>query len=133
MSFLAALGNLLQYTRAPVKWMIGELMRRKEYGEIDFLRAFTQAEDTGSAQPEAWREAVLESQMPLTMEEKKLLADLADVLGAAEIQSQLQGIELCRILLNEHLIQAKEYRDKHSKLYRTLGALAGALAAIILM
>ncbi len=132
-SLLGAFKHQLEYTLSTIERIGYELNMREEYLKIDILPAFLEAVEQGTPVPNAWRQASNGTQMLLTKDERTLLADLADIIGAAELHGQLNGIEYCKLVLEDHLKLARTEKENRTKLYQTLGMLAGAVIAVVLI
>lgn len=81
-----------------------------------------------------WEEAVRKWECPFFKEEeRKLIVSVGENLGRSGTEGQLRFIEMARYELSGIISRAEEESIRKGKLYRSLGALSGALAAVILI
>lgn len=81
-----------------------------------------------------WEEAVRKWECPFFKgEERKLIVSVGENLGRSGIDGQLRFIEMARQELSGIISRAEEENVRKGKLYRSLGALSGALAAVLLV
>ena len=69
----------------------------------------------------------------LTVQDKKLICDLSDKLGAYESSRQIDEIKMTKSLLSDQLINAKKDVADNSKTYRAMSFFAGVVIAILLV
>ena len=60
------------------------------------------------------------------------LLSLANIIGSSDSDGQLSAISMVEELLKRQRAEAQEAKEKKGRLYRSLGALAGAGMVIIL-
>lgn len=60
------------------------------------------------------------------------LLSLANIIGSSDTDGQLSAISMVEELLKRQRAEAQEAKEKKGRLYRSLGALAGAGMVIIL-
>lgn len=60
------------------------------------------------------------------------LLSLANIIGSSDTHGQLSAISMVEELLKRQRAEAQEAKEKKGRLYRSLGALAGAGMVIIL-
>ncbi|MCX7773332.1 MAG: stage III sporulation protein AB [Clostridia bacterium] len=87
--------------------------------------------DAGSA----WREAVQseKDQLPLEASDWEMLSDFGEMLGKSDRQLQESVLEMEKEKISAMEKKAREVMETKGKLYRTLGALSGAAAVILLI
>ncbi len=61
------------------------------------------------------------------------MASLADIVGASDTEGQLSALEMIETLLQKQRNEAISAQQKKGKLYRSLGALAGASMVVLLL
>lgn len=83
--------------------------------------------------PSSWRGAVENCANVFGKEETRLLSALGDVLGATDLDSQLTALSYTKEQLEHRLGLARQDKQKHGKLYSTLGVLIGLAIVIILV
>lgn len=71
--------------------------------------------------------------MNLLPEDLELMASLADIVGASDTEGQLSALEMIETLLQKQRNEAISAQQKKGKLYRSLGALAGASMVVLLL
>jgi len=81
----------------------------------------------------SWRVALKKQIVTLGKEEAAIIGSLGDVLGQSDLESQLAAISLARAQLEQRIDGAREKVSAQSSLYRSIGALGGVAAAIILI
>lgn len=123
----------LQYLQPTVWALVDSAGSVEQLRRIDWLSECHRAMEDGIPFPQAWRGALTRDCGALGEEEAALLAALADTLGATDLQSQLTALAYTRSQLEGRLALAREYREKHRRLYNALGALSGAAVMIILL
>ncbi|MBC8584195.1 stage III sporulation protein AB [Youxingia wuxianensis] len=128
---LCTIADQLSYSLAPLDEIVGDLVKRGSFSQLFFLQSCQEFCISGLPFPTAWRKAVEENRDQLEEEDKGVLAGLADTLGQYDVGGQLTRIEHTKSLLQLRLNEAREKCTTHSKLYRTLGILAGAFFIII--
>ena len=82
---------------------------------------------------EIWSQALNECLPMLNWTDRESMLALGAVLGRYDAESQKQMIEHVRMRLEESLAEAKKECRSHGKVYRTVGATAGALLVILLL
>ena len=97
---------------------VGELCREAvEKGELSFY--------------EAWDKAVSDNHGSLTDADISVLSRAGHILGTCDCEGQLSAIALLCNEADKLIEEAKEQYIAKGKLYRALGAVAGALLAVI--
>lgn len=127
------LADRLRYLQPSMSSLIESAGSSPELGKLPYIAACRAQMRRGESFPVAWRSAVEKHPGALKSEEIRLLSSLADVLGATDLESQLTALDYTREQLRRCYAQACSDRDKHQKLYGTLGVLAGIGIAIILI
>ena len=99
-----------------------------------FVERYGRLSDEGMSLPEAWKRAVAESRdrMCLEREETRIIAELGEIFGRYDVQGQIRAIESRTAQLETLLSRADRCREQKTPVYRTLGVLAGAAAAIVI-
>lgn len=112
--------------------LIGRAAGAAEFSNLTFLLICEAKMQAGENFPESWREAVAEDASMLGKEAAPIVSQLAGVLGASDLESQLAALDHGIALLESRLREAREYARIHKKLYRTLGVLTGLMIAIVI-
>ena len=131
--FLHLLSERLSYTLCPVQELFAELAGEPLLRELDYIAACSRRLQAREPFPEALRESVLESRLPLNERDREVLVSLCPIIGASDVENQLSGLALIRANLSGQAGQAREQVQRRARLYRSLGVLAGAAMAILLL
>ena len=81
---------------------------------------------------QSWRQSVEETFPMLRDEEKKTVAELGEVLGQYDAQTQVQALKLAGERLAGFYLAAREERGSLGKVYLALGV-AGGLATVLVL
>ena len=133
---IALLGHFhdrLRYLSPTMTGLIESACAAEGTGNIPYLTGCRERMGRGLPFPDSWKAAVAAHPGALGREETGLLAALGDVLGATDLESQLAAVAYTRQQLELRLDIARQYRDRHHKLYGTLGVLTGIAIVIILI
>lgn len=130
---LGYLSDRLKYLAPSVLSLLEGACASRQFEALAFPRRCRELTGEGLPFPIAWRKAVEENRSRLGDEEAGILAGLADVLGCADLESQLASIRYTRELLMIRLEHAREREKTYSKLYRTLGVLSGLAVAVLIL
>jgi stage III sporulation protein AB len=128
-AMLGALGEELSYNQTPLRTAAERLSRRSAGAARDFLHAACTYMEAGLPPPESWARAA-EELRAFEKTDRQELASLAYFLGGSDIEGQRATIGRCLRALEERRHYAVEKRDRLSKVYRTLGVLAGMAAVV---
>jgi stage III sporulation protein AB len=132
-ALLGYLSDRLRYLRPTVAELIDSACELESLAENRFLPLCRDEMHRGASFPSAWRTALSERPGALGVEEAALLSGLGQVLGSADLDSQLDALACARSRLEAHIAEAEERRDKHGKLYRSLGVLTGVGIVVLLI
>lgn len=80
---------------------------------------------------EAWDRALSENTEYLAAEDIALLRRTGSILGSCDCDGQLSSLSLCCAEADRLAAEAEEQYRSKGRLYRSLGAIAGALIAVI--
>lgn len=124
----------IRYKRETVLRLVEEAESSSSCRRLEFLSAVRERLLFSGDFPLAWRESVLEW-LPdfLKPEDKAILLETGDFLGGSDIDGQLSNLQIKKEAASKLLDAAKEERKRKSKLFRSLGVLGGAFAAILLV
>lgn len=83
----------------------------------------------------AWNKAVnsIDSTKGISSTDKAILCEFGRGLGTSDIEGQISHCELATISAKKQLQDAYTQKDTKTKLYKTLGTLAGIAAALLLI
>ena len=133
MALLAELYGRLEYLQPTVQGLIGYLAGQERFAHLTFLKTCSVAMLEGETFSASWQAALDEYSHMLGKEEVAILADLGGVLGQSNLENQLNAITLVRQRLDVRIHEVREKVVTQGKLYRSMGILGGAAAAIILI
>lgn len=120
----------LRFKSPTVYEIVRELREDGRFEEFDFLSEIS--EDVPFRQ--SWRNAVRKNPpRGMTKSDAELLVDVGTQLGTSDTESQISNLGLQRTELMSALSDAEADYRKKSKLYRSMGVLAGAFISIMLI
>lgn len=140
---LKALRNMLEALRLMVRYEaleVTEMARRLNEGElsgkIEFISPLcgliqSQVETGSMTFSEAWSKAVNENSGAFSDDDKALILRVGNVLGSCGCDGQLSALSLACEETDRLITDAEEQYRSKGRLYRALGAIAGALIAVI--
>lgn len=125
----------LHYQNLPTGELIRTLSEQQACAELPFLKECRTGLEQTSHFPSVWRKSVegTKGKLSLLPEDIDILLSLADIVGASDVEGQLTALDMVETLLKKQREDALMAREKKGKLYRSLGALAGASMAIFLL
>lgn len=138
---LENIGALLEIFSVSIRFKHETVLRLIEEAEsssscnrLGFLSTVRERFIASGNFPLAWKESVLEW-FPnyLKPEDKTLLLEIGDFLGGSDIDGQLSNLQIKMETASKLLHEAEEEKKRKSKLFRSLGVLGGAFAAILLV
>lgn len=123
---------LLRCKSATVYEIAETLAADERFSEFTFLKRLTAEKDKPFR--ESWCRAVSEN-VPRSLKkaDTEILLDIGRRLGTTDLEGQLGAVRLWQSELSSAAASAEEDFAKKGKLYRSLGALAGAFIAIMLI
>lgn len=133
LSLLGQVSDRLRYLQPSMYSLLEYLCGSSQFEKLPYPGRCRVLVREGTPFPDAWKQAALESGSTLGKEEAELLAGLGDVLGRADLDSQLAAIACARDLLQVKLEEARTAEHTYGKLYRTLGVLSGVAVVIVLL
>lgn len=128
-SFLGELSARLRFQMQPAGELIALFCRQLPFAQLPCLRQF--ALDGGKF-PQGWQQAVKSCGGDLLPGDREILCRLSGILGAYELQAQLEEIAQLRAQLEEAASQAAQLAERENKLYTSLGPLVGLALCIVL-
>lgn len=133
--FLSRLGAYLGMEKLTTPELFSRLAESESLAELTFLdhTATELKEDVNF--PRVWQKCLAECQPELALsgEDLRPLYGLGELIGAYDAQSQQEGIETTRTLIQEQLTAAQEQYRQNGRLSRSLGLLSGVAAAILIL
>lgn len=109
--------------------LIEELGREAAFRSLPCLQLFLQR---GEIFPKGWRAAVMDCGGELQRADREVLSRMESILGAYELQIQLEELSRLRAALERSAGQAAGEEERERKLYTSLGPLAGLALCILL-
>lgn len=121
----------LRYGMLPTGELITQLSEQEAFQSFSFLTECRAKMEQGMSFPAAWRESVEAfGGGALAAADKRVLSGIAEILGGSDALSQISALELTEAMLKQNLSEALTDKNTRGKLYRSLGLLLGAGAAI---
>lgn len=145
LSGLKALRNMLEalrlmerYEALEVTEMVRRLCEGDMYADVGFiapLNVLMQSEvETGSMTfSEAWNKAVDENRGAFSDDDRALICRVGNMLGSCSCDGQLSALSLACEETDRLIADADEQYRAKGRLYRALGAIAGAVIAVIVL
>lgn len=125
------LRDRLKYLRPSVSALIEAAAESGEFEALKFLPACNARMKSGLGFSESWRLSVAEEAPALGRDALPAVQSLAGVIGASDIDSQLSAIDYGISVLEDRLEQARQKAAGKSRLYGTLGLLAGLGVSVL--
>ncbi len=123
---------LLRYKSSTVYEITDFLVRNERFADFRFLSNITVNENASFQQN--WSNAI-KTTPPSNLKESDLeiLADIGKKLGTSDMEGQLSMLSLQRAELETLISSVEAECERKSKLYRSLGVLAGAFISVMLI
>ena len=133
MLFLTGLSQELSFSLSEPQDLIGRLAGFHEFAKTDYIADTAQRLRHGERFSEAWAKALGASEVPFDDEDRRILLLVGGILGASDLESQLNGLSHCAEQLKMRLRADQPKVEERSKLARTIGLLAGVCLAVLLL
>lgn len=130
--FYGYMHDRLKYLQPSVNSLIEQAANTREFEDLKFLPYCREKMREGKDFPESWRSSVYSVDIVLSEDITKIILNISNILGTADLDSQLAAITYDRSRLEQRLTEARDYADKHRKLYQTLGVLSGLWLVILI-
>lgn len=130
-SIFTQLKSRLNFTLAPPLQLLSQLSLKKG-GECEALVLDAIAKCKVGGFKSGWSKSVSEFN-GISAEERSLLLELGDILGAFDAATQTRGLELLIEKAQFELNRAREESEKNGRLYITLGALCGTAVTVLVL
>jgi stage III sporulation protein AB len=127
--FLSAAQTEIRFAALPVEQIV-----QRHGGEIEFLRICGDCCKTDISFLSAWKTGVQSGTKGrgFLAGDIGLLYGFGEGFGASDTEGQLSHCALYSELITENLKNAREEKNRKSKLYQTLGVFSGMAAALLL-
>lgn len=127
--FLSAAQTEIRFSGLPVERIV-----QRHGTELEFLRICGETCAQGGFFTSAWQAGVARGTKGrgLLSEDVALLNGFGEGFGASDVDGQLAHCALYTQLIGERLKNAREEKEKKSKLYQMLGIFSGMVAALVL-
>lgn len=126
---------MIRYEAPEVSEIARRLSEDDNFHELGFLRllpGYAEAALSGGGTfREAWTRALSEERGYLSEEDISLLERTGSILGSCDCEGQLSKLSVCSAEADRLCEEAREQYSAKGRLYRSLGAIAGALIAVI--
>lgn len=123
---------LLRFKASTVYEITEYLVKNGRFSDFDFLGCITPDKDVSFQQN--WHNAIeANPPMSLNRNDLEILADIGKNLGTSDMEGQISMLSLQRAELETLISYAEADCEKKSKLYRSLGVLAGAFISVMLI
>ena len=125
---------MIEYENADVWKIADKLSKNERISELTFLACFYENTEPQEEFGQIWEKSLNNCQYRfLDDEDLDFIRDIGRKLGKSDLKSQLNTIDYERSELKILMRSADENFLRKAKLYRSLGVLTGAFAAIMLL
>ena len=129
---LSVIYNEIKYISLPAVQLVDLLSTKSELKELKFVRACRRYLNEGYAFPESWKKSLsASSSCSLNRSDTELIISFGENFGTTDNDGQLSKCALYLELLKSNYNEAVNNYSRYSKLFKSLGVLAG-LSVIIL-
>lgn len=129
---LSEISELIRCYSFTLSEISAKLSENNDFAQLRFIKSLSEEIKKNSSFPDAWKKAV-EDDNALSNEEKKLLYEVGMALGTTDIEGQVSALEFF-ILQAEKMAEEENERYKvKGKMYRSLGAVFGAMIGILII
>jgi stage III sporulation protein AB len=126
--------TLIKYENAPLRDIFERLTTDGRLYELTFIPFVIQGMDEGESFAESFKSAISRFNPPgLSLRDREIIAGIGSVLGVTGAEGQIASLSVYQSELETAACNAREVLVKKSKLYSSLGLLAGAFIIIILI
>jgi stage III sporulation protein AB len=129
-SLIALLERYLVFTMASPGGLWSSWLPGGEDGDCDYVREAQSRVARGEDFDSAWRSAVWQSAAPLGAQDRELVSQVGDILGASDLETQRGQLALLKERLQARLDEARNSAQTGAKLCTTLGTLLGLAFAV---
>jgi stage III sporulation protein AB len=124
---------LIKYKNSPLREIFLTLSGDTRLRDLTFIPKTLEYMETESFS-DSYKKAVTEYQgLGLSLRDREIIGGIGQILGVADSESQVAGLALYRAELESAFNTAYDEYQKKSKLFSSLGLLAGVFLVIILI
>lgn len=129
--FLNFTETQIRYSSCSLSQIMSGFMQDRKIGNM--LRSCVDEMNNGKVLYEAWNNAVngAAQEYGLKKEDEAVIKSFGDELGNSDVDGQIMNCRLNRELMTTRLNNAREERQKKSKLYVLLGVFGGTLFVLL--
>lgn len=129
---------MIRYEALEVTDIVERISASRSFPDLAFIPALKSGceryMETGEYTfSEIWDKALYENKGAFTDEDAALLSGVGGILGSCDCEGQLSAISSACAEADRLIIQSAEQYAAKGRLYRALGAIAGALIAVIII
>lgn len=128
---LSVIYNEIKYISLPAVQLVDLLSTKSELKELKFIRSCRRYLNEGDPFPESWKKSLSASTSSLNRRDTELIISFGENFGTTDNDGQLSKCALYLELLKSNYNEAVNNYSRYSKLFKSLGVLAG-LSVIIL-
>ena len=136
-SALLTLKSEIQYARTPLAEAFAYTAALAEPPANTFFQAMSEqlTQHNGESAAQVWDESLrsLRSTTLLADEDFRRFSLLGQSIGCLDSQTQAEGLDAAMHHIDERVQALRNHGDKHARMYRSVGALLGALLVIALL
>lgn len=130
-SALSIFRSKIEFTYEPIKDIFEEISKVIYQDNENIFKFFCESKIQDVTI--AWNEAVQNTKLEFTNDDKEILIVLGKMLGKTDKTGQISQIDLVDNFLDKQILDSEEEKRKNEKLYKTLGIIGGLIIAIILV
>ena len=130
---ILAIVNRLSFTLASPEILIAEMAYESQFKRCDYLSLASEEISKGSEFIDGWKNSVSKSNSCLSHDDRAILAQVGDILGCSDIDTQLGNLNLLIQRLKFAADGARERSASDCKLAKTLGALTGFAVVVMII
>lgn len=124
---------MIRYEEATVYEIVRRCAEDESIKELEFTETLCRCTDENTPFSAAWSKAVRESRLRLTDGDRSLLMRIGNILGTTDCEGQLSTLSGILAEIDKAIEDAEEQYHAKGRLYRSLGAIAGAAIAVIIV
>ncbi len=132
-AMLDYLSSQISYVRMPVGEIVSQMAMQSRFASLTFLEECKERLRQGEPFPDAWRASAAKQRQLLAKDDYERLASLGSTLGATDAQEQQQTIAMYTRMFEKSYEAARAECASRSRMYLTIGVLAGIGFAILML